>query len=165
MDKQIEVWEGNHLLIWLTIAVIWAIDRILKVLIQGNFTLGESLVVIPDFFHITYILNPGAAFGLLPGKSWIFILTAVLAVVGIIIAQYKIPPQEWLLRLTLGLIGGGALGNLYDRLFIGEVVDYLDFQIWPFVFNFADSAIVVGAGLLMVNAFLEERKERKSKNG
>lgn len=150
------------MLIWLTIAIIWVIDRILKVLIQGNFTLGESVVVVPDFFHLTYVLNPGAAFGLLPGQSWIFILTAIVVFIGIIFAQFKIPRSEWLMRLTLGLIGGGALGNLYDRLFIGKVVDYLDFQIWPFVFNFADSAIVVGGVLLMVCMLLEERKENKA---
>ncbi|HHY28174.1 MAG TPA: signal peptidase II [Desulfitobacterium dehalogenans] len=150
------------MLIWITIGVIWFIDRVLKVLIQGNFTLGESMVVIPDFFHLTYVLNPGAAFGLLPGRTWIFIPTAIIVCIGIIYAQFKIPRQEWLMRLTLGLIGGGALGNLYDRLFIGKVVDYLDFQIWPFVFNFADSAIVVGVGLLMMKMFLEERKVRKT---
>lgn len=150
------------MLIWLTIAGIWIIDRILKVMIQGNFTLGESVVIIPDFFHLTYVLNPGAAFGLLPGRSWIFILTAVVVFVGIIYAQFKIPRKEWLMRLTLGLIGGGALGNLYDRLVIGKVVDFLDFQIWPFVFNFADCAIVVGAGLMILMMFLEDRKERKA---
>lgn len=149
------------MLVWLTIAGIWIIDRVLKVMIQGNFTLGESVVVIPNFFHLTYVLNPGAAFGLLPGRSWIFILTAVVVFAGIIYAQFKIPRKEWLMRLTLGLIGGGALGNLYDRLFLGKVVDFLDFQIWPFVFNFADCAIVVGAGLMIVMMFLEERKEQK----
>lgn len=150
------------MLIWITIGVIWAIDRVLKVLIQGNFVVGESVPVIPDFFHLTYVLNPGAAFGLLPGRTWIFIPAAVIVCAGIIYAQFKIPRQEWLMRLTLGLIGGGALGNLYDRLFIGKVVDYLDFQIWPFVFNFADSAIVVGVGLLMILMLLEDRKERKA---
>jgi len=148
------------LLLWLTIAGIWIIDRVLKVLIQGNFVPGESVIVIPKFFHLTYVLNPGAAFGLLPGRSWFFILTALLVTAGIIYAQFKIPREDWLTRLSLGLIGGGALGNLYDRVFIGKVVDYLDFQIWTFVFNFADTAIVVGVGLLLLTMYIQERKGR-----
>lgn len=148
------------MLIWLTIAGVWVIDRILKVLILNNFALGESIPVIPDFFHLTYVLNPGAAFGMLPGQSWIFILTAVVVMIGIIYAQFTVPRQEWLTRLCLGLVGGGALGNLYDRLFIGEVVDFLDFRIWPFVFNFADAAIVVGVGILMFLIIYQEYKER-----
>jgi len=161
MNEQIDVWEGNPLLIWLTLAIVWIIDRVLKVFVQGSMVLGESQVVIPGFFHLTYILNPGAAFGLLPGQSWIFILTAVLAVLGIFYAQFKIPRQDWLLRLTLGLIGGGALGNLYDRLFIGKVVDYLDFKVWPYVFNFADACIVVGAILLVLICCWKSGKPEK----
>ncbi|MGI1659102.1 MAG: signal peptidase II [Desulfitobacterium sp.] len=151
------------MLVWLTIAGIWIFDRVLKVLIQGNMVPGESVIVIPKIFHLTYVLNPGAAFGLLPGQSWVFILTAVVVLAGIIYAQLKMfPREEWVTRLALGLIGGGALGNLYDRVFIGKVVDYLDFQIWPFVFNFADSAIVVGVGLLMLIMFRHESKDQKA---
>lgn len=146
------------MIIWLTIIGIWIIDRVLKVLIQGNFYPNETLAVIPDFFHITYVLNPGAAFGLMAGQTWIFIITALLVVVGIIYAQFKIPREEKVLRFALGMIGGGALGNFYDRVVIGKVVDYLDFQIWPFVFNFADSMIVVGVGLLMLIIYLKDRK-------
>ena len=150
------------MLVWLTIAGIWIIDRVLKVLVQGNFHPGESVIIIPKVFHLTYVLNPGAAFGLMPGRSWIFILTAALVMVGIIYAQFKIPREDWLTRLSLGMIGGGALGNLYDRVVIGKVVDYLDFQIWAFVFNFADSAIVVGAGLLLLKIYLQDRKDRRA---
>jgi signal peptidase II len=150
------------LLVWFTIAGIWIIDRISKILVQQNFDLNESLIVIPKFFHLTYVLNPGAAFGLFAGKTWIFILTAILVMVGIIFAQFKLPREEWVTRLSLGMIGGGALGNLYDRIVIGKVVDYFDFQIWAFVFNFADSAIVVGVGLLLLMTFIDDRKDRSS---
>lgn len=137
------------MLAWFAMIGVWIIDRILKILVQRNFVEGESLVVIPKVFHLTYVLNPGAAFGLLAGQVWVFVVTALLVVCGVIIGQFRIPPQEKLARLALGMIGGGALGNLYDRLVIGRVVDYLDFRIWPFVFNFADSMIVIGAGLLL----------------
>lgn len=150
------------MLIWLTIIAVWIIDRVLKVLIQGNFYPNETFVVIPNFFHITYVLNPGAAFGIMSGQTWIFIMTAILVVIGIIYAQFKIPREEKVLRLALGMIGGGALGNFYDRLVIGKVVDFLDFQIWPFVFNFADTMIVVGVGLLMLVIYLQDRRSRRT---
>lgn len=150
------------MLVWLTIAGIWIVDRVLKVLIQGNFNPGESVIVIPKVFHLTYVLNPGAAFGLLAGRTWIFILTAIVVLAGIVYTQFSLPREDWVTRLSLGMIGGGALGNLYDRVVIGKVVDYLDFQIWAFVFNFADSTIVAGAGLLLLKIYLQDRKDRST---
>ena len=153
---------GSRLLVWLSMIGVWGIDRLVKVLIQTNFIPGETLKVIPKIFHLTYVLNPGAAFGLMAGRTWIFVVTAFLVVGGVIYGQYRISRKERITRLALGMIGGGALGNLYDRLMIGRVVDYLDFQIWPYVFNFADSMIVVGVGLLMLAIYMEEKSNRKS---
>ncbi|MGI6450350.1 MAG: signal peptidase II [Desulfitobacteriia bacterium] len=133
--------------IWLTLAIVVLLDRISKFLIQTNLELGESLEVIPGFFHLTYIQNPGAAFGLLAGKNWLFVLTTVLVLGAIVYFQAKIPDHK-LIRICLGMIGGGALGNLYDRLFLGKVVDFLDFKVWSYIFNIADSMIVVGGFLL-----------------
>lgn len=139
------------MLVWLVMAAVWLIDRGLKTLIQGHFQPNESLVLIPKVLHLTYVLNPGAAFGLMAGKTWIFILTAIIVVVLVAVFQTRMNRQAWMGRLAFGLIGGGALGNMYDRLvFSGKVVDYLDFQIWPFVFNFADSMIVIGVCLLLL---------------
>ncbi|AFM42603.1 signal peptidase II [Desulfosporosinus acidiphilus SJ4] len=148
------------MLVWLAMIGVWIVDRLLKVLIQKNFVPGESLKVIPKIFHITYVLNPGAAFGLMAGRTWVFVVTALVVVGGVIYGQFRIPKKEVLLRLAIGMIGGGALGNLYDRLFIGRVVDYIDFQIWPYVFNFADSMIVVGVGLLMLKLYWEEKDHK-----
>lgn len=152
--------EVKRLLVWLAMIGVWIVDRLLKVLIQKNFVPGESLKVIPKIFHITYVLNPGAAFGLMAGRTWVFVVTALVVVGGVIYGQFRIPKKEVLLRLAIGMIGGGALGNLYDRLFIGRVVDYIDFQIWPYVFNFADSMIVVGVGLLMLKLYWEEKDHK-----
>jgi len=149
-------------LVWLVIIGSWGIDRILKVLVQTNFIPGETVKVIPKVFHLTYVLNPGAAFGLMAGQTWIFVLTAVLVLGGVIYGQFRIPRLEWITRLAIGMIGGGALGNLYDRLTIGRVVDYLDFQIWPYVFNFADSMIVIGVGILMLAIYREEKAQGES---
>jgi len=150
------------LLVWLAIIGTWGIDRVLKVLVQTNFIPGETMKVIPKVFHLTYVLNPGAAFGLMAGQTWIFVVTAVLVVGGVIYGQFRIPRKERITRLAIGMIGGGALGNLYDRLTIGRVVDYLDFQIWPYVFNFADSMIVIGVGLLMLAIYREEKAQGES---
>lgn len=148
------------MLVWFAMIGVWIVDRLLKVLIQKNFVPGESLIVIPKVFHITYVLNPGAAFGLMAGRTWIFVVTALVVVGGVIYGQFRIPKKEVLLRLAIGMIGGGALGNLYDRLVIGRVVDYIDVQIWPYVFNFADSMIVVGVGLLMLKLYWDEKDHK-----
>lgn len=149
------------MLVWLSIIGVFCIDRALKILIQTNFILGETMIVIPKVFHFTYVLNPGAAFGLMAGQTWIFVVTAIIVLGGVIYGQFRIAREERVTRLAIGLIGGGALGNLYDRVVIGSVVDYLDFQIWPYVFNFADSMIVVGAGLLMIALYREEKDQVK----
>jgi len=153
------------LLVWLTMIGVWVIDRFLKVLIQTNFIPGETLIVIPKVFHLTFVLNPGAAFGLMAGQTWIFVVTALLVLGGVIYGQFRIPRREILTRLAIGMIGGGALGNLYDRLVIGRVVDYLDFQIWSYVFNFADSMIVVAVGLLMILIYREDKAQGKPGKG
>ncbi len=145
-----------ELVVWLTMFAVVLIDRILKLYIQGHFVPGQSLVLIPKVFHITYVLNPGAAFGLMSGQTWIFIVTAVIVILGVIWAQRKLTDPSLVLRLALGMIAGGALGNLYDRVKWGLVVDYLDFRVWPFVFNFADSMIVIGVGLLLLTLYLKE---------
>ncbi len=149
------------MLVWLTMIGVWLIDRFLKILIQTNFIPGETLIVIPKVFHLTFVLNPGAAFGLMAGHTWIFVVTALVVLGGVIYGQFRIPHREKLTRLAIGMIGGGALGNLYDRLVIGRVVDYLDFQIWPFVFNFADSMIILAVGLLMFLIYREEKAQDK----
>ncbi|MHB1405244.1 MAG: signal peptidase II [Desulfitobacteriaceae bacterium] len=148
------------MLVWLTMIAVWGIDRLLKVWVQGQFIPNESIAVIPKIFHLTFVLNPGAAFGLFAGRTWIFIVTAVIVLIAVVIAQFRISREEKLIRLALGMIGGGALGNLYDRVAIGRVVDYLDFQVWSYVFNFADSMIVIGVGLLLIEFYRQERASK-----
>lgn len=148
------------MLVWLTMMAVWVIDRLLKVWVQGHFVPGDSIVVIPKFFHLTFVLNPGAAFGLFAGRTWVFIVTAVIVLLAVVIAQFRLPRREKLIRLALGMIGGGALGNLYDRVAIGRVVDYFDFQVWAYVFNFADSMIVIGVGLLLLELYRQERAHK-----
>jgi len=150
--------RSSRLILWIVMIASWAVDRALKFAVQSNMQLYDSIAVIPGFFHLTYIHNPGAAFGLLPGRTAFFIVTALLVFCVIIYAHRALPHEEKFLRVVLGMIGGGAFGNLYDRLAIGEVIDYLDFRIWPYIFNFADSMIVIGVGLLMIYLLRRDRQ-------
>lgn len=104
--------------------------------------------IINDVLHITYILNPGAAFGLLEYQTKLFVAVAVILLASLGYYHRWIAAGHWLLRLGVGLLAGGAFGNLIDRIKTGYVVDYLDFRVWP-IFNSADIAIVTGVGCLI----------------
>lgn len=126
---------------------VFFLDRLTKSLIQQYLVEGESLPVINGIFHFTYYRNPGAAFNVLAYRTQFFILIT-LAVLAIILFYYnKIPADRPYARTALALQFGGAAGNLFDRLFGGYVIDFLDFRVFP-VFNIADSAIVIGVIIL-----------------
>src|SRR5690554_135295 len=122
--------------------------------------LRQTVPILQDIFHFTYRRNAGAAFGILAGQRLFFILVA-LAVIVIILLYARQVKENALLQIAFALQLGGALGNLYDRLIYGEVVDFLDFKIWPFVFNIADAALVVGVALFALDVLMEWRHERK----
>jgi signal peptidase II len=145
------------------------IDQITKLWIISNFALHEQQNVIPGLFDLVYVTNTGAAFGFLAGsKSWLrqvfFVGVAVVALVVIVYAYGHLKKQGKLFVYSLGLIGGGAIGNLIDRLRFGSVVDFLDFYLgshhWP-AFNAADSAITVGVGLFLLGTLLQHREEKR----
>lgn len=138
---------------------ILALDRATKFLVQGGMLEGESIPLIPNIFHLTYVLNPGAAFGMLAHRTEIFILFSFLAI-GLLVAFYKkILQQPFWIKLALALQLGGALGNLWDRLRTGYVIDFFDFRIWP-VFNIADMAIVIGVVIFFWQvAFVTEKNQ------
>ena len=106
-----------------------------------------SIPLIPGILHLTYVSNTGAAFGLLRGYSGLFILLAV-AIAAWLVTELTRGEHPPLSRFALGLMLGGAVGNLIDRLRIGSVIDFIDLRVWP-VFNVADSAITVGVALLI----------------
>lgn len=122
------------------------LDQISKGWIQRSLYPGQST---PEdgFVRLTYVTNTGAAFGLFPDQTMMFIIVAAL-VIGAIIVYYRYMPYNgFVFMASLGLQLGGALGNLTDRLRHGYVIDFIDFRFWP-VFNLADSAIVVGVAIL-----------------
>ncbi|MCL6635880.1 MAG: signal peptidase II [Peptococcaceae bacterium] len=128
-------------------AAVFLLDQASKLAVQAAMYHGESIPVAPPVFFITYVLNPGAAFGLLANQNTLFISVSVILVLGVLVAYKRVASSRAMVKAALGLVVGGALGNLVDRLRFGMVVDFLDFRVWP-VFNLADSAIVVGAVLL-----------------
>ena len=148
-----------------TFLVTLAIDQITKVEIVDRFAYGERLVVIPGFFNLTHVRNPGGAFSFLATVSdgWrqgFFLGTGVLAIVLLLFFLRRLGAEEWLAPMAIGGVLGGAIGNLTDRIVYGEVIDFLDFRliggyVWP-TFNMADCWIVVGVGILMVQMYFEE---------
>ena len=142
------------------------LDQLSKYYIQRAFRPGQVVTIIPHVFNLTFVLNPGAAFGFLAGASAnfrnpFFIIVSLLAIVFIVYHRSRYRRMELLPSLGLSLILGGALGNLVDRLRLGMVVDFLDFYYgdyhWP-AFNVADSAITVGVVLMILQLIAERRR-------
>ena len=122
-------------------------DQAVKHLVRTTMVQGQSIPIIENIFHITYIENPGAAFGILANQRMLFlILTAVI--VGVMIYLYfSLSNKKSLTAISLGIVVSGAIGNFIDRFMQGTVTDFLDFRIWP-IFNIADIAICVGLTLI-----------------
>ena len=140
----------------LPLAVV-ILDQFSKYIVVENMALGESIPIIEEVFHLTYILNPGAAFGMFAHNRLFFIAIAVV-VIGIIIwARREILASPWEVKAGCGLFLGGAIGNLIDRARQGLVIDFFDFRVWP-VFNIADIAICIGVGLIIWNFLKTELK-------
>lgn len=146
------------------IAATFLVDQGAKAAVRMLMYQGESIPVAPPVFYLTYIMNPGAAFGLLANQTYLFVSVTVLLVAGVLVGYRKLPPDRPLLYYGLSLVVGGALGNLVDRLRFGQVVDYLDFRVWP-VFNLADTAIVIGAGLLILELLRDSGKKTEKERG
>lgn len=126
---------------------VTVVDQLTKLAVQQDMVLHESIPVIPGFFHITYILNRGAAFGILENQRWLFLIMAILLFVLYAVFRKKLPEHR-AVQAGAGMLLGGAFGNALDRFLHGAVVDFFDFRIWP-VFNIADIGIVVGVCLLL----------------
>ncbi|WP_371369275.1 Lipoprotein signal peptidase [Sporomusa rhizae] len=132
----------------LILAAVVIIDQYSKHYIQTHMLPGISLPVIDNIFHITYVLNPGAAFGILENQQAFFVIIALLMLCLSAYFFSRIPQNFRLMRLGISLLAGGAVGNVIDRVQTGYVVDFFDLRIWP-VFNVADIAIVTGVGCVI----------------
>lgn len=140
---------------YLIALIVFLIDQGTKYVIATRLELAEQIPVIKDFFIITSHRNRGAAFGILEGQLWFFILVTVVVVVGIVWYLNKAKETRKLLPTALALVLGGAVGNFLDRLLNGEVVDFLMFNFGSYtfpIFNVADSCIVVGVALIVLDS-------------
>ena len=148
-------------------AVIVALDQITKTIILNSLELYHSIKIIPGFFNITHIHNPGGAFGFLANQSSairviVFLFVSILALGFILYFYHKTPETHKMLATGFALIFGGAIGNLIDRVRFGTVVDFLDVYIknlhWP-AFNIADSAITIGMGVFVYHIVAKKMPE------
>ncbi len=143
------------------------IDQGTKIAIDRSMQLFDSVQIIENFFNITYVRNRGAAFSFLSDASWrlpFFIIISIIAALVILVAFRKLRNDQRLAHISLAMIFSGAVGNLIDRIRLGEVIDFLDVHWyrhhWP-AFNVADSLICVGVILLAIDMMLEEKRLKK----
>ena len=140
------------MIIWLIISlVLIGADQAIKYLVINNIALTDTIEVIPDILNIVYVKNTGAAFSILSGRTYILSIVSFVVCVALVWYLIKQKPSSKLLLVSLGMILGGAAGNLIDRVARQFVVDYIEvcFITFP-VFNLADMAITIGAALLMI---------------
>lgn len=140
------------IIIILTILFLF-LDIVSKLIVSKFFELGDSISVIDDFFHITYVRNTGAAWSMFSDKSYLVLILSLIIIVGIILYVYKNKGDNVLEKIAYSLILGGALGNFVDRIISGYVIDFLDFNIFGYdypIFNLADTFIVIGVILMVV---------------
>jgi len=138
-------------------------DRLTKIIFSDILTVGESILVVKNIFHITLVHNTGIAFGLFKDSGAVFIIVPMVVVVAMGVYVYRHRKQSNFAGLPLGalaLISGGALGNLIDRIMFGHVIDFLDFRVWP-VFNVADSAITIGMVMVIIDHMIQHRLSAK----
>jgi signal peptidase II len=141
-------------------ALVYGLDRVTKFLAEQNLQGRDPLELVPGVLQLRYTTNPGGAFGLFGEASWLFVTISAVVILVVVVASRNLPSMAT--AVGLGLVLGGAVGNLTDRLirgtgFTGEVVDFIDLHVWP-VFNLADTGIVVGAVLLLLTGIRRDRR-------
>ncbi len=147
-------------------ALIVLLDQWTKWLVVKNMEIGESIPVLEPYIALLSHRNRGAAWGMLEGQMWLFYIVTVAVVVGILYYFHKHAKEQTLLKISLMILLGGALGNFIDRLFRGEVVDFVDVLIpvinydFP-IFNVADAALTIGVIMMIIYILFEEKLEKK----
>ena len=147
--------------------ICFVIDQILKILIVNSFSVHEGLTVIPKFFSFMYVRNTGAAWSIFEGKSLFLALASIIALLVIYFLFIKEKELSRIEEILYGILIGGILGNLWDRIFRGYVIDYLSFIIfdYPFpIFNFADICIVLSVFGILILTFRGDKNDIKNRN-
>lgn len=136
--------------------LVFVLDTFVKTLVSGHFYPARSVSLIKGILNLTSVRNTGVAFGLFPGKRLLLILISI-AVCAIVIYFYsKTKKKDLLLKVAFAIILGGSLSNLFDRIFYGYVIDYVDFKVFP-VFNLSDVAINLGVFLIILDLFFKRK--------
>ena len=154
------------MLLWILIIIgVITLDQVSKLLAIAHLKGGDSFVIIDKVLRFTYVENRGAAFGMLDDKRWIFLVLSTVGIAAMIVFLFKFAKGNKLLSTALAFVIGGGIGNMIDRIFLGFVVDFIDFyafpKVWMWVFNIADSFVCVGAGLVILYILLDTVKEVK----
>jgi signal peptidase II len=138
--------------------IVLILDQWTKFYIKATMLPGMSIPVFDNIFHITYVLNPGAAFGILEHQTAFFIIVAICMLIATVYFYRYLAVKHQMLKIGIALMAGGAVGNVIDRVKTGYVVDFFDFRIWP-VFNIADIAIVTGVSFIIFYLLYFSQKE------
>lgn len=139
------------------------LDQLTKYLVVQNIALGGTVNCIDGLFHLTYIQNKGAAFGILADHRWVFMIVSAVAIVAIVVYLWRAKPKSPWLKAALGMIMGGGIGNMIDRTVNGYVVDFVEVDFVKFaVFNVADAFVTVACGILIVYLAAESVRESKA---
>ena len=152
--------KKNKIICLLIIIFGVALDQITKYLIIENMTLGQSIPLWEGVLHITYVINRGAAFSMLSGQRWVFLIisSVAIAVMGAFLIFTKNSRPIWLYSLSMIISGG--IGNMIERIYLGYVTDFIDFTLINFaIFNVADSLVCIGAGLLLLDLIIDFIKD------
>ncbi|MCM8791600.1 MAG: signal peptidase II [Candidatus Omnitrophica bacterium] len=144
-----------YLFLFILFIFIFSVDRYTKLYIINHFFPLQSIPIIKNIFHLTFICNTGGFFGVFKNNNFIFIIVSFLAII-LIIRDLRDASTDNNFKVALTLIIAGAMGNLIDRLLWGYVIDFLDFRIWP-VFNIADTSISCGVILIIYRMFIKNR--------
>ena len=161
------------MIIWLAIIIgAVVLDQVTKILAVTFLDPDSPFVLIDGVFSFTYVENEGAAFGMLSDHRWIFMVISCVAIIAMLIYLWKFRPQSKWACVAISFIIGGGIGNMIDRVRLGYVIDFLDFnalgeEIWPWVFNVADAFVCVGGAILLVwcvvSLIVELSAEKKAK--
>ncbi|GAE24174.1 lipoprotein signal peptidase [Halalkalibacter wakoensis JCM 9140] len=144
--------------------VVVLVDQLTKWVVDTQMAIGERITILEQVLYFTSHRNKGAAFGILQGQMWFFYIVTVIVIVAIVYYMQKEAKKSALFGVSLALILGGAVGNFIDRIFRGEVVDFVDTYIFGYnfaIFNVADAALCVGVGLLFIKMVQDERRQKK----
>ncbi|WP_404450003.1 signal peptidase II [Sutcliffiella horikoshii] len=149
---------------YLIALVIIIVDQLTKWLVVRYMEIGENIPIIHNFLYLSSHRNRGAAWGILEGQMYFFYIITVGVVIGLIVYLQKLPKDQPWMKLALSLMLGGAIGNFIDRVLHQEVIDFINTFIFTYdfpIFNVADSALVIGVGIILVLTIIEGKKEKE----